>query len=228
MKLSQGVWQEQTMNTKTPSNPAFETMLTELAALGMRAGRVVVRVMEIEQAVIEVAAAWLPGVGVAPASLADAVAGGQEADAVAAVMSQAVPRVEGLARAYDRVSRSVRRTVALARRMEAGWPRAGVDDRRAMVRRQVARGVAEVISRESDGATAERLFDDLAERLDDPGLEAEIASLPVEVVVRRVCRDLGLVVDELETEGVKGTTVLLRGVGQSLTPDLPLDGFDTG
>ena len=48
-----------------------------------------------------------------------------------------------LTRALERSSRLVRRCVALTKRIEAGWPRgARVDDRAAMVRRQVKRGVS--------------------------------------------------------------------------------------
>jgi hypothetical protein len=111
-------------------------------------------------------------------------------------MSAAVPRVEVLALALDRVSRSVRRSLALMRRMQAGWPGAGsADDRAAMVRRQVVRGVAEVIRSRADGETAERLFDELAERLDDPEFGRDLLALPVEEIVRRISRDLGLAAD---------------------------------
>ena len=158
----------------------------------MRGARVVVRMMEIEQAAAEVVAGWLPAAGPFPGALGDAVAAGQGVDAVTEAMAGGVPRMEVLARALDRVSRSVRRCVALKRRLAAGWPRAGADDRAAMVRRQVARGVTDAIRCRAEGEAAERLFDELAERLDEPELEAELSALPVAEVVRRVCRDLGL------------------------------------
>ncbi len=172
-----------------------DATLGELAALGLRAARVIARMMEIEGQAAEVTASWLPETG-GPASLGEAEAAGHGVDMVAAAMAQAVPRAEVLARALDRVSRSVRRSLALMRRMQAGWPRAGADDRQAMVRRQVARGAAEAIRRQTAGEAgdeaAERLFDDLAERLEDPALDAELRLLPVEEAVRRICRDLGL------------------------------------
>jgi hypothetical protein len=174
-----------------PPDPTFDAMLGELAALGMRAARVLTRMMEIEQAAAEVAASWLPEMGQTAPSLGEAVAAGQGVDTMAAAMAEAVPRVEVLALALDRVSRSVRRSVALMRRMQAGWPCAA-DDRAAMVRRQVARGVAGLIRREAEGEAAERLFDELAERLDDPALEPDILALPVEEIVRRIGCDLGL------------------------------------
>ncbi len=61
------------------------------------------------------------------------------------------------------------------------------------VRRQVARGVADRIGDAANGEAAERLSDELAERLDDPVLAEDIQTLPVEEVVRRMCRGLGLV-----------------------------------
>ena len=190
------------MNAKVLPNPDLDAALAELVSLGMRAARVVTRLMEIEQEAADVVASWLPERGSQLASLGEAEAAGRDVDAVTDAMGQAVPRAEVLARALDRVSRSVRRTVALIQRMQAGWPRASAaDDRQAMLRRQVARGVAEVIRRESDGEAAERLFDDLAERLDDPGVAEEIGVLPEQEVVRRICRALGLGMDAIREMG---------------------------
>ena len=186
------------MNAIVPSSSAIDATLAELASLGMRAARVVTRMLEIELETAEIVASWLPEHGGAAASLSEAVASGQGVDTVNAAMAEAVPRVEVLALAHDRLARSVRRSVALLRRIEAGWPHASSDDRAAMMRRQVARGVGEAIRRGSDDETAERLFDDLAERLEDPAVDAELAAMPVEEVVRRICRDLGLAATALE------------------------------
>ena len=173
-------------------------MLSELASLGMRAACVVTRLMEIELEAAEVVAIWLPRQHGDAATLGEAVAAGAAVDAVNAATAKAVPHTEVLARALDRVSRSVRRSIGLQQRIEAGWPRAGSDDRTAMMRRQVARGVGEAIQREADGETAERLFDELAVRLDDPGLDAETLAMPIEAVVRRICHELGLVAGALK------------------------------
>ncbi len=186
------------MDAKPTPTPELDATLSELAALGMRAARVVTRMMDIEQAIADTVAGWLPEAGSVHASLGEAHAAGLGVDTAIAAMAQTVPRVEGLARALDRLSRSVRHSVALMRRMQAGWPRAA-DDRTAMVRRQVARSVAEVIRHETQGEAAERLFDELAERLDDPAFVDEMLVLPPEEVVRRVCRDLGLATALLQT-----------------------------
>ena len=165
----------------------------------MRAARVVVRMMEVEQAAADIVAGCLPASIAAPASLNEATEAGLSLDQVAMAMAAAVPRVNVLARALERVSRAVRRCIALNRRIEAGWPRVrSADDRAAMVRRQVTRGVSEVIRRVSGSDdTAERLFDDLYERLDRPDFEQALLDHPVQEIVRRICRDLGLAADDV-------------------------------
>ena len=181
----------------TAATPDPDAMLAELASLGMRAARVVTHLLEIEDAAATIAAACLPATG-STASLAEAAALGQALDVVSAAMAQAVPRTEILARALDRLSRSVRFSIALRQRLQAGWPRARTaDDRPAMLRKQVARGVASMIRQATEGEQAERLFDRLDELLDDPALTEDLLSLPVEQIVRRICRDLGLVAGAL-------------------------------
>ena len=175
-----------------------DATLAELTSLGMRAARVVTHLLEIEDAAATIAAACLPATGSAE-SLAEAAALGQALDAVSAAMAQAVPRTETLARALDRLSRSVRYSIALRQRLQAGWPRSrAADDRPAMLRKQVARRVADVIRNTADGEAAERLFSELAEHLDDPALAEDLLLLPVEEIVRRLCRDLGLVATALQ------------------------------
>ena len=177
--------------------------LDELAALGMRLARAVTRLAEIETEAAEVLAADLPARGHRSGSVTEAAEAGLALDGAEAVLAKAGPRVAELARAFDRVSRSVRRTVALGKRLEAGWPvRSAADTRGAMVRRQVGQRVAEAIRHSATGEAAERLFDDLAERLEDPALEAEIATLPVDTIVARVRRDLGLA--EVVVRGAPG------------------------
>ena len=191
------------MSTEAIPNPAFDETLSELAALGMRMARVVVRLGEVEQAAVDIVTCDLPKAGVQPGSTAEAHAAGASLDGLTEWMAGAVPRVDLLARALERVSRSVRRSVALAKRIEAGWPRVwSSDDRPAMVRRQVKRHMSEVIRRVADSDdAAERLFDELYERLDGPGLEQEIFGRPVQEIVRRICRDLGLAAGDMRTVG---------------------------
>ncbi len=164
----------------------------ELVGLGMRLARAVVEVGEVEAKVVALAATRLP--------TAEALAGPQdvghkawlEVDAVDMALVNGSPRLAVAAQMFERVSRAVRRTAALVRRIEAGWPRRGSsDDRRAMTRRQVARGVGERIARHADGEAAERLFDDLNERLDAVEFAGDLDQ-PVEVLIDTISRSLGL------------------------------------
>ncbi len=184
------------MDAATPFDP--DAMLAEAATRTLRAIRVVSCMMEIEQKLALAASAWLPETDRTPASLAEAAEVGQAIDDTTAAMAQATPHVKGLSRALDGLTRSMRRLIALHQRVQAGWPRPrAADDRPAMLRRQVARGVTTMIRHaapgEENAEAAERLFDDLYERLDDPAWADDLQSLPVEEVVRRICRDLGLV-----------------------------------
>jgi hypothetical protein len=78
----------------------------------------------------------------------------------------------------------------------------------------VARGVGEAIRRQADGEAAERLFDELTERLDELDQD-EIGAIPVAEVIARICRELGLVTQTLEA-GLPGGT------------GAPWPGIDTG
>jgi len=81
----------------------------------------------------------------------------------------------------------------LAERLDRGWARRGVaDDRIAMARRQIARGVEDAIERTADGERAERLTEALADRLESLDVETELADRPAEEIIREICRDLGL------------------------------------
>jgi hypothetical protein len=102
-------------------------------------------------------------------------------------------RTESITSAFARVSRAVRLTVLLAERLDRGWARRGAaDDRVAMARRQIARGVEDAIERTADGERAERLTEALADRLESLDVETELADRPAEEIIREICRDLGL------------------------------------
>ncbi len=48
---------------------------------------------------------------------------GMAVDAADAALKEASPRIDAAGQTFERVSRAVRRTVALVQRIEAGWPR---------------------------------------------------------------------------------------------------------
>lgn len=174
------------------ADPALRDALLELVGLGVRIARVAAEMAEVEGRVVAAVAAGLPASVDDAGSLAETQAAGMAVDAAEQALAQGAPRVASAAQAFDRVSRAVRRTVALVRRLECGWPRrAGPDDRQAMARRQIARELGDRITRHAEGEAAERLFDDLAERLETLELEGGLEQ-PVEAVVAAICRDLGL------------------------------------
>jgi hypothetical protein len=109
---------------------------------------------------------------------------------------------EGLALAFHRMSRSVRLTLALESRLvrerhEAVKVRRGevaraVQARKAQVQAALARQVYD--ERESD--EAERLLDELDERLEEAGLYEAFAEGPVEACIARLRADLGLAAND--------------------------------
>ena len=111
-------------------------------------------------------------------------------DADAAVVA-APGAMIGAAAGFDRIARAVRRTVALAQRLDES---ARVSDgaRRALVRRRIIRDVEDSIQRCVPGEAGERLEAELFERLDGPEMDAEIDHRPDAEIIADICRDLGL------------------------------------
>ena len=97
----------------------------------------------------------------------------------------------GLAVAFDRIARTVRRTIGLARRLDE--PVAGRDAarRRVAARRQIIRAVEDAIQ-DREPERREALEAELLERLDRPDLDDDIDHRPVDVIIAEICRDLGL------------------------------------
>lgn len=98
--------------------------------------------------------------------------------------------------ALDRLARTVRRTVALARTLAdpaPPHPATQAASRRLAARKQLIRAVEDRIQRRTEGATdAVVLRAELHERLDTPDLDDDLAHLPVAELVKAICRDLGL------------------------------------
>ena len=93
--------------------------------------------------------------------------------------------------AFDRVSRSVRRSILLARKLAE--PRREID--RVAARKRIIRAVEDTIQRDDD---ADRMDDsgtlhgELLDRLDTPDLEDEIGTRPIGEIITDIIRDLGL------------------------------------
>ena len=90
--------------------------------------------------------------------------------------------------AFDRIARTVRRTIGLARRLDEMVPAAR---RRVAARRQIIRAVEDAIQ-DREPERREELEAELLERLDRPELDDEIDDRPVDVIIAEICRDLGL------------------------------------
>ena len=100
--------------------------------------------------------------------------------------------VRDAAVAFDRLSRAVRRTVALARHVAQPLPvRESTGQRRAGARRQVLRAVEDEIQRTAE-VDRDALHAELLERLDAPELDDEIGNRLVAEIIADIGRDLGL------------------------------------
>ncbi len=94
-----------------------------------------------------------------------------------------------MAALYDRVSRSVRRSIALRHHFDQAPSRT---QQRTAGRRKIIRTVEDAIDlRAETPEQAERLTAELHERLDVPELEEEICSRPVEEIILDIGHDLG-------------------------------------
>jgi hypothetical protein len=106
--------------------------------------------------------------------------------------------------AFERIARTIRRTIALARHVAEPLPeRAASHDaaraqHRTAVRKQIIRAVEDAIQREAHGATymdddeADGLRAELMDRLDGPDLDGFALDRPVADLIADICRDLGL------------------------------------
>jgi hypothetical protein len=108
-----------------------------------------------------------------------------------------------LGRAFHTVSRSVRQTLALDAKLERDRQRQSREDRADATRAhavradrrkaQVKAAVERCIWSEADGHEAERLLDDLDERLDlDDLADAFAGEDPIAAHIARLCADLGV------------------------------------
>jgi hypothetical protein len=109
---------------------------------------------------------------------------------------------EGLALAFHRVSRSVRLTLALESRLvrerqEAAKVRRAEVARAVQARKaQVQATLARQVYGERESDEAERLLDELDERLEEAVLYETFAEGPVEACIARIRADLGLAAND--------------------------------
>ena len=91
--------------------------------------------------------------------------------------------------AFDRIARSIRRTVALARSLDEPAPN---HPHREVARRRILREVEDAIQRHESGARAASLHAEALERMDRPDLDDDIGNTPIAQIIADICRDLGL------------------------------------
>jgi len=104
-----------------------------------------------------------------------------------------------LATAYDRISRAVRRCIALARSLNdpAYPPKHPAPDRTA-ARKHILRAVEDTLQRQDyddsyrDCDPTEVLHAELLDRMDAPDLDSDIANRPIDDIIKDILRDLGL------------------------------------
>jgi hypothetical protein len=93
--------------------------------------------------------------------------------------------------AFDRIARAVRRTAMLLQRLHEAAASVS-DHQRAAARRRIIRDVEDRIQRNVGKTEADRLYAELAERMDSPDLEDEILDRPVADIITDIARDFGI------------------------------------
>ncbi len=92
---------------------------------------------------------------------------------------------------FERLGRSVRRSIMLADRLGKPAPGACAKDRIA-ARKRIIRAVADAIESNADPGEAESLEAEFLERLDSPEFEDDLDGRPVAEIIAEIARDLGL------------------------------------
>jgi hypothetical protein len=113
--------------------------------------------------------------------------------------------VASVAIAYDRITRAVRRCIALARSLndpaqppKHPAPSHTVAPDRTVARKRILRAVEDTLGRQDyddsyrDCDPTEALHAELLDRMDAPDLDRDIESRPIDDIIKDVLRDLGL------------------------------------
>ena len=117
----------------------------------------------------------------------------------AQAQAEAAPPAESTTIAFDRISRTIRRTVALSRRLDEPVPQRAERDpaqHREAARRSIIRQVEDTIRWRQQwpkfGENEEALRAELRERLDGPDIEDDVGHRPIAEIIADICHDLGL------------------------------------
>ncbi len=152
-----------------------------------------------------------------------------------------VPAIPPLAAAasFDRACRNVRQTVMLVEQVgRPKTPASRPGAHRIAARKRIIREVEDVIQRSAAGPRAERLYAELAERLEGPDLEEELETRQVAEIVTDLCRDLGLAHTEgnhpwkrrrpADIAALRALAARPPGAGFAATPMRPGGGAQAG
>ncbi len=101
---------------------------------------------------------------------------------------------------FDRIARTIRRTIALARHIATNPPKARTNNEsgavdRTQAREKLIRGVEDAIEakrRVTPGTDTGILYNELHERLLDDGLERDLRTRPIDDIIEELARDLGV------------------------------------
>ena len=90
--------------------------------------------------------------------------------------------------AFDRVARTIRRTILLAQRIEDEAP----VRKQSAARRRIIRAVEDAIERTPKSTDKPILHNELQERLEAPEFADDITATPIAEIIADLCRDLGI------------------------------------
>ena len=132
-----------------------------------------------------------------------------------AIHDQAGDDAAAAAEPFDRVTRSVRRCILLAQKLQE--PAAATPAQTlAVLRRKVLRSVEDSIDAVVLAEAAPRVRAELLDRLDSPDLDDDLAVRPIGEVIAEIRRDLGINVDAaVYTPGVRRTPDDVAALGRA-------------
>ena len=96
--------------------------------------------------------------------------------------------------AFDRIARTVRRTILLVQKLDEPAPARDQDPHRHRIasRKRILRAVEDTIDIEARPEHRPALQAELLDRLDAPDLEDDIDTRPIQEIIDDICRDLQL------------------------------------
>jgi len=95
---------------------------------------------------------------------------------------------------FDRIARTIRRTIALARHIATNPPKTRATTvERTQAREKIIRGVEDAIeARRARATDTQILYNELHERLDDADFERDLRTRPIDDIIEELARDLGV------------------------------------